>query len=590
MTAPQLNDLKHFWMPSGVPCFIADRQDICDVVENMGFQIYYLLSNHKTETKSVTNSTPSASPHNYGYTTYGNSTITSIKIEKKPRLFKVVNNYVGRVVAVSNDEFPAEFIDIEDECTYSMPLIPIDVVNKLDEFFRLVHSQHGTESIVILTYDTTKTGPAGWGVLVPEQTNTAAHCKYDADSIVALKPENVMIVGSVHSHPDMPAYASGTDHDDQADFDGLHITYGWQKSVNNGATQYYAELQMAGTGYKLDMEDVFETVTVQKDPDPEVVEWSTKVKKAYPPYQGGHSTIQNGRDTQTTQTTTPQQQPGLQTGKAVGGSRTPLKQARFLEKYEDVLAAYHMPYNAVLAIEAELDERNRGHCLVCETEINISDVRIGLCPTCEVPLVHSEDHMSTIVEKVESYLIDNYLPYTTPVYLYSFTDDNLPSIMNISDELRYYTGTAMKPIVQNSAVKKADVSDLSDYVHLPTHTEDVIPIDSAFSSGHTACCGVRIENAEVDCVCAVRLMPDDVVDFDSYLAENADIYVPNSPCHDCTHFYSIKCPAFRELLTEWVRSRDSFNIILYTHSVNGCSNYEHYANSFAEIQYNDEIR
>ena len=43
-----LEDLNYFWMPSGVPCFIADNDNICDIVENMGFNIYYLLSNKKT--------------------------------------------------------------------------------------------------------------------------------------------------------------------------------------------------------------------------------------------------------------------------------------------------------------------------------------------------------------------------------------------------------------------------------------------------------------------------------------------------------------------------------------------------------------
>lgn len=286
-----LEDLDYFWMPNGVPCFLANKKDICSIIEGFGFQIYYLISNDFKETQTTT--TTYNAPTNNGNKYYGygansyytnntSTTTTATKVERSPKLFKVVNNFVGRTVSISTDEFPEEFRDIEEESIYSMPPIPLDIVNKLDEFFRLVHSQHGTESIVILTYDATKSGSDGWGVLVPEQTNTAAHCKYDADSIAAIKPDNVIIVGSVHSHPEMPAYASGTDHDDQADFDGVHITYGWQKSVNNGATQYYAELQMAGKNYKLDIEDVFESVTLQKDPDPEVVEWSTKVKKAFP--------------------------------------------------------------------------------------------------------------------------------------------------------------------------------------------------------------------------------------------------------------------------------------------------------------------
>jgi hypothetical protein len=143
---------------------------------------------------------------------------------------KVVNNIIGRSVSQVEDEI-ADLAAVRETAEYTLPGIPLEIVNRLDDFFRLVDAQHGTEAIVMLTFDPTKSDSSGWGVLVPEQTNTSVHCNYNPDSIVAEKPDHVMIVGSVHSHPGMAAYASGTDHADQADFDGIHITYGWQKSV-----------------------------------------------------------------------------------------------------------------------------------------------------------------------------------------------------------------------------------------------------------------------------------------------------------------------------------------------------------------------
>ena len=38
-----MEDLDYFWMSDGIPMFIADRPDICDIVESIGFNIYYLL-------------------------------------------------------------------------------------------------------------------------------------------------------------------------------------------------------------------------------------------------------------------------------------------------------------------------------------------------------------------------------------------------------------------------------------------------------------------------------------------------------------------------------------------------------------------
>lgn len=595
-----LDDLDYFWMPSGVPCFLANQKDICDIIESFGFQIYYLITNDfkETQTTTTTYNTPSNNNggnkyYGYGannpYTSNTPTTTTTTKVERSAKIFKVVNNFVGRTVSISNDEFPQEFMDLEEECTYTMPLIPLDIVNKLDEFFRLVHSQHGTESIVILTYDTTKKGSEGWGVLVPEQTNTAAHCKYDADSIASIKPDNVMIVGSVHSHPEMAAYASGTDHEDQADFDGIHITYGWQKHVNNGATQYYAELQMAGKNYKLDIEDVFETVTLAKDPDPEVVEWSTKVKKAFPPYQGG-SSLQPATTHHSTSSD------NTTTGKQAGGFRSDVTRNILLSgtNYHSAIKDLGLPADSVIIAEVDLGLNGSGHCLVCEYPVDEKILSFGRCDVCDSPLASTEDHVSTIVEKVEQYLVDYYLPFTTPVYLFS-QDNGKPLIMRMNDELSYYTGTSQKKTEQQKAVefifpdKDKSIKDSdSDYVHIPSET--VEDLDSyEFDYSFMLCCGVRISDAPQDCYCQVKIYPGDLNDFDSVLRTEGDIYTTNANCHDCANFYMPKCPAYRELLTEFVRTRTTFSLAPYVKSINGCTNFIHYTQVFVqgkEQQYN----
>ena len=245
----KLEDLNYFWTKSGVPCFMANRDNIEEEIEFLGFNIYYLICNVAVDRKVESN------VYDKGITTKNVSYVTDLST----KIVKVVNNFVGRTVAEIVDEDLFDFDVTRETAEYSLPPIPRVIIDKLDEFFRLVHVQHGTESIVLLTFDPQYEGTSqGWGVLVPDQVNTSVHCKYDADSIVDQKPEDVLIVGSVHSHPEMAAYASGTDHADQADFDGIHITYGWQKSINNGATQYHIEMQMAGHAYTLKPEDVFE--------------------------------------------------------------------------------------------------------------------------------------------------------------------------------------------------------------------------------------------------------------------------------------------------------------------------------------------
>ena len=240
-----------------------------------------------------------------------------------------------------------------------------------------------------LTYNMNATGPEGWGVLVPDQTNTPAHCKYDADSIAELKPEDVMIVGSVHSHPEMSAYASGTDHADQADFDGLHITYGWQKSQNNGATQYHLELQMSGQNYILKPEDVFEDIAVLKDPDPDVVEWSGKVKKVHPPYS-------TGVPSQTTQHQfqgTPQQ--AIQ--QTAGDSKNSYKSTL---QIQEALLNLKLPADAIVAIEIQLESDGMSVCPSCEYPVDIHDLNSSACTVCDIALVTSSDSISQMCLKI----------------------------------------------------------------------------------------------------------------------------------------------------------------------------------------------
>ena len=42
-----LDDFNYFWMSNGAPCFIANNWDvvdnICESIESLGFQIYYLI-------------------------------------------------------------------------------------------------------------------------------------------------------------------------------------------------------------------------------------------------------------------------------------------------------------------------------------------------------------------------------------------------------------------------------------------------------------------------------------------------------------------------------------------------------------------
>jgi len=537
-----LNDLNYFWLPNGAPCFLANNIDICEQIESLGFQIYYLIGHKGTTTTSTNN----------GYKA-GVAAGTTQSVTYKSKMFKVVNNFVGRAVSEVEEDFGSELVVFKEEAHYTMPAIPHVIVEKLDEFFRLIHAKHGSESIVLLTYDTTKEGPEGWGILVPEQTNTSTHCKYDPDSIVDLKEDHVMIVGSVHSHPEMPAYASGTDHDDQADFDGLHITYGWQKSVANGATQYHLELQMGGTSYTLTAKDVFEDFILQKEPDPEVVAWSDKVKKALPPQPlaGVSSGIIPLNQTVTPATPPPAFIPG--------GSRR-------VEKRSQVIPFDRTTYPGAIAAEIDISGNSSMICPSCLIALFKTEIYQGSgCPACDIPIVPMNNDIDNIIDSIDIYNMERNLSTFVPYYLWA-TDGKMDEdfIMLI------------KP--SDSRVDNI----LNDRSPSFFGTDDILEDESIFNedlinkwSNITLCCGAILDGENTACTCSVTVLPDDIQDFDEAISvQGIKMYDSHSVCESCEHYYLPSCPEYRDAVIKFAIEAELPKEPLY-----GCTSWQAYKNS-----------
>ena len=548
------DDLPVIWMEDGLPCFMGDRADICDLAESFGFNIYYLLANQAKEVK------PTPPPPN---TTYGKPAATALAAApptfvRNSQIYRVVNNFVGRTVTVCSPSFPQSFIDVEEEATYSMPAIPHILIDKLDQFFRLVDAQHGAESIVMLTYDTTKEGPEGWGILVPDQTNTSVHCNYDPDSIAQVKPDEVMIVGSVHSHPGMSAYASGTDHADQADFDGIHITFGWQKTVNNGATQYYAELQMAGKAYKLDIEDVFEEYIIEKAPDPEVVGWTEKVKKANPPKAGGSVTVTTGAAYQAPRPNTNQGTPAS----TVAGTLP--KNQYYIDYPSHIKNITHdvidIDNDNILVCEVVGNHENKTYnCPGCFSIIAKHDVYASnCCPFCDIPLSEQDTTADQIIWDMFQYCNDRKIPTNASLYLLTADLDNSPMLLRLTAEtMDAYSDSAW-----------IDIED------------KVLDVDPKL----TLCCSMIPEN----CMCPTQVVTYDSMDFDQFMGKSS-VYVASSACEVCNYYYDTNCPSYSKAIVDFKSNTNQSDIKdKYEDSIDGvnCDFFSEYTYSTSEDIYN----
>jgi len=261
-----LEDIPFFELDDGAKCYVGRIDDVCRHVEANGVENYYVLGTERTEVKETN--------------IHGNTTTT---IRKTPQVFHVTSTmmYRSKVPAPIAD---LAFNDMGSEAHFTLPPMPYNMVQDMDDFFRLVERQSHCEAIILLTFDPDVVeddgtqSSRGWGILIPEQTNTGGHCDYKPESIVEEKPAEAFIVGSAHSHPGMSAFASPVDHTDQVDFDGLHITFGWQNSIDNGATQYHIELQIGGRIWSLEPKHVFEAFPGRVASE-EVTKWADRVKK-----------------------------------------------------------------------------------------------------------------------------------------------------------------------------------------------------------------------------------------------------------------------------------------------------------------------
>lgn len=259
-TAPEVLE-PAAWLTNGCALFIGTDSDVCEKAEAWFQQtlgalpaFYYVVGVTREE-------------HREPDTKYSNGSSSKGKVTYTwtNKVFKVINNLMGRaIIAVEGDE--CELADIEEKANFNMPKLPWELVQKLDAFFRYVDKKHDAESIVILTYDPMVGGEEGWGFIVPVQKNSSVSCKYEPDSIVDELDDlnegrdfadQVFVAGSAHSHPGMSAYASHTDHGDQVNNDGLHMTAGWTAAK---PTEWYIEFQMGGGRFELTEEQTFSYV------------------------------------------------------------------------------------------------------------------------------------------------------------------------------------------------------------------------------------------------------------------------------------------------------------------------------------------
>ncbi len=126
----------------------------------------------------------------------------------------------------------------------NLPKLPAKLVWKIQTFFKRVVEKYHSEACTILFYNK-ETGD--FKVHVPLQTVSHGGVNYQKEACQQL-PEMVgyLMVGTIHSHADFGAFHSGTDVNDEENFDGLHVTFG-----NNNREDFSISASIVVNGSRL---------------------------------------------------------------------------------------------------------------------------------------------------------------------------------------------------------------------------------------------------------------------------------------------------------------------------------------------------
>lgn len=145
-------------------------------------------------------------------------------------IFTYVSTPFWQYTAESNKfSRPVGYLPKITEEFYICVEIPKIVIYKALKFCQLVFEKQKTEAVIIPYIRlNNETGKFEWELYVPKQKNSHASVKYEND-LEELKPlfdKGFVKFGTIHSHSDFGAGHSGTDINDEAHIDGIHITLG----------------------------------------------------------------------------------------------------------------------------------------------------------------------------------------------------------------------------------------------------------------------------------------------------------------------------------------------------------------------------
>ncbi|MCU0916965.1 MAG: hypothetical protein MUC88_20745 [Planctomycetes bacterium] len=148
--------------------------------------------------------------------------------------------------------------EVKEFCQINFKPVPVTMLNEMVAFAKEVYRIHKGEAAMIMYYNKTD---GTWKWDVPEQETSVGGLSVDYKQPPP-PPEGYKMLGSCHSHGNAAAFQSGTDQNDELNFDGVHITIG-NLETN---VSVHVRLCIAGAGWTVKDESCL----LEKPPEPKI--------------------------------------------------------------------------------------------------------------------------------------------------------------------------------------------------------------------------------------------------------------------------------------------------------------------------------
>lgn len=178
--------------------------------------------------------------------------------------------FLKKKIGIVESITPVNQISILNDVQVSAKLklkskIRLQDISKVITFFKKVYENEKAEAMVVMLYNE-KFGTYLFDA--PDQEVTAGGIKYSQEQIIL--SENFIRLGTIHSHGSMSAFHSGTDRNDEFNWDGLHITIG--HITGNDIFDITGDVVINGTRFTIpDLTEYIEGIekVIQQEPEPQ---------------------------------------------------------------------------------------------------------------------------------------------------------------------------------------------------------------------------------------------------------------------------------------------------------------------------------